>query len=77
MDLAKSVASALKGNAKSPPKQTSPPRAACITPVKAAGLRSTVIQQVKDLHLLYEPGALSQDEFKSQKTVILRQMGDL
>ena len=75
VDLAKTVISVLKGN-KSPPKQvaSSP---ACITPVRAAGLRSTFIQHIKDLHNLYEAGALSQDEYETQKGVVLRQMGDL
>ena len=66
--------SALKGN-KMPPKQVAQP--ACATPVRSAGLRSTFIQHIKDLHNLYEAGALSLDEFETQKTVMLKQMGDL
>ena len=58
VDLAKTVTSVLKGN-KMPPKQVAQP--ACATPVRSAGLRSTFIQHIKDLHNLYEAGTLSLD----------------
>ena len=42
--------------------------------LKAAELKSKYIQQVKDLHGLYEVGAISQEDFEQQKHLILEQM---
>ena len=48
-----------------------------ITPIKAAGLKSTYITQIKDLHALLESGALSDQDFQKQKNIILEAMDKL
>lgn len=42
-----------------------------ISPSKLAGLRSSYLMQLKDLHSLYESGAISETEFQEQKAPIL------
>ena len=73
VDLAKTVMSALKCN-KMPPKQVG--QSACATPVSSAGLRSALFSTSRTC-TISEAGALSLDEFETQKTVALKQMGDL
>lgn len=58
-----------------PPKQLNV--RTCITPVKAAELKSTYIKQIKELHSLIEIGAISSDDFKKQRDIILEQMNKL
>lgn len=45
-----------------------------ISPGKIATLRSNYLQQMRDLHLLYESGALTDKEFCEQKIPILEQL---
>ena len=62
-----------------PPRQTSGTSTGgtCITPVRAAELKSTYIKQIKELHSLTEVGALSASDFEKQKEIILEQMNSL
>ena len=62
-----------KVNSETPSANTS----TCITPVKAAELKSTYIKQIRELHSLVEIGAISDEDFKKQKDVILYQMDNL
>ena len=48
-----------------------------LTPSKVASLRSTYIQQIKDLHSLKEAGAISDDHFVKQRDVLLSNMDKL
>lgn len=48
-----------------------------ISPGKVANLRTNYLQQMRDLHALYENGALSEIEFKEQKMPILQQLKKL
>ena len=41
-----------------------------ISPGKVVNLRSNYLQQIWDLHQLYECGVLTEDEFKEQKEPI-------
>ena len=50
---------------------------ACISPAKLANLRSNYLQQMRDLHSLFECGAISESEFKEQKAPILEQLKKL
>ena len=45
-----------------------------LTPSKVASLRSTYIQQIKDLHSLKEAGAISDDHFVKQRDVLLSKL---
>ena len=45
-----------------------------ISPAKMANLRSNYLQQIKDLHMLFENGAMSEAEFMEQKVPILQQL---
>ena len=48
-----------------------------LTPSKVAGLRSTYIQQIKELHDLMEIGAIDNVHFIRQRNVLLQQMDEL
>ena len=48
-----------------------------LTPSKVAGLRSTYIQQIKELHDLMEIGAIDNVLFIRQRNVLLQQMDEL
>lgn len=48
-----------------------------ISPSKIANLRSNYLQQMRDLHSLFESGALTQEEFYEQKQPILTQLKTL
>ena len=45
-----------------------------ISPAKLAALHSNYLQPMRDLHLLFESGAISETEFIEQKTPILEQL---
>ena len=45
-----------------------------ISPGKMANLRSTYLQQLRDLHALLESGAIDEREFREQKDPILEQL---
>lgn len=45
-----------------------------ISPGKIANLRSTYLQQLRDLHSLLESGAITENEFQEQKSPILEQL---
>ena len=49
----------------------------CLTPSKVAQLRSTYIQQIKELHGLLELGAITNDHFVKQRDCLLQQMDKL
>ena len=53
------------------PSQTGPVAAGGISPWKIANLRSSYLQQIRDLHSLYENGAITECEFQEQKLPIL------
>lgn len=48
-----------------------------ISPGKVANLRSSYLQQMRELHSLFESGALTQCEFQEQKIPILEQLKKL
>ncbi len=48
-----------------------------ISPAKLTNLRSNYLQQMRDLHSLFESGAISETEFREQKTPILDQLKKL
>ena len=48
-----------------------------LTPIRAAGLKSNYIQQIKDLHQLLEMRVINDSNFATQKSKILRTMGDI
>lgn len=48
-----------------------------ISPGKIANLRASYLQQMRDLHSLYECGAVTEAEFREQKTPILEQLKKL
>jgi len=68
-ELAKSVVNVLS-------PQTRPPttNSGGVSPSKLADLRSKYIHQMRELHSLYELGALTESEFKEQKEPILSQL---
>ena len=45
-----------------------------ISPAKLANLRSNYLQQMRDLHSLFESGAITEAEFLEQKAPILEQL---
>ena len=47
------------------------------TPGKTAQLRSTYIQQIKDLHSLVDIGAITNEHFVKQRDILLQQMDKL
>ena len=59
-------------SADTPP--TGPTITAGISPGKIANLRSNYLQQMRDLHLLFENGAITECEFQEQKLTILEQL---
>ena len=63
------------GTAGTPP--TGPTTAAGISPGKIANLRSNYLQQMRDLHSLFENGAITECEFQEQKLPILEHLKKL
>ena len=64
----------------SPGKGSNPglaPEQLALTPSKTAQLRTTYIQQIKDLHCLLEMGAITNDHFVKQRDTLLEQMNKL
>ena len=57
----------------SPDCTTSTPTAG-ISPGKVANLRSNYLQQMRDLHSLFESGAITESELQEQKVPILEQL---
>ena len=51
-----------------------PPPGTDLTPQKAANLKSTYIQQIKELHSLQQVGAITSDDFVKQRDILLAQM---
>lgn len=45
-----------------------------VSPAKLANLRSSYLQQLRELHSLYECGAINEAEYIEQKTPILDQL---
>ena len=50
---------------------------AILTPGKVANLRSTYIQQNKELHSLLQIGAITEEHYMKQRDTLLRQMDQL
>ena len=48
-----------------------------LSPAKRCNLRSQYVVQLKDLHMLYESGALNKEEFDDQKSKIMEQLNKL
>ena len=61
----------------SPPSAGDPPHDAELTPQKAAHLKSTYIQQIKELHSLQTVGAISNEDFIKQRDILLAQMSKM
>ena len=68
-ELAKSVVNVL-----SPQTRPLATNSGGVSPNKLADLRSKYIHQMRELHSLYEMGALTESEFKEQKEPILSQL---
>ena len=49
----------------------------CLTPQKVAQLRSTYIQQIKELHDSQECGAITKDHFTVQRDKLIEQMSNM
>ena len=62
-----------------PTSQTPPPASdtSTVSSGKIANLRASYLQQLKDLHGLYDCGALKETEFFEQKKPILEQLTKL
>ena len=75
-ELAKSVSSDIGGK-RTPPDQSPPKEHHSITPAKAAALQTTYINQVVDLHDLFESGAISEADYLKQRDIVLVQMANL
>lgn len=50
---------------------------ASISPAKVANLRTSYLQQLRDLHQLFDCGAITESEFTDQKKPILEQLTKL
>ena len=80
-ELAKTLTDVVRTGHRTPPLTSSPLKQSdalspnVSRPLKVADLKSKYIQQIKDLFSLYEVGALSQDNFDRQKSIIFEQMG--
>ena len=48
-----------------------------ISPGKIANLRTNYLQQMRDIHSLFESGALNEKEFQEQKQPVLQQLKKL
>ena len=70
-NMASSIASALSNN-QTPTKSSS--TGSSSSPVRVVQMRSQYIQQLKDLHSLFEAGALSEQEYAEEKDSILAQL---
>ncbi len=60
-----------------PPTSQQTSAESILTPGKSAQLRSTYIQQIKDLHSLVDIGAISNEHFIKQRDILLQQMDKL
>lgn len=56
---------------------TSSSTSCAISPAKLATLRSNYLQQMRDVHALFESGAINEAEFLEQKVPILEQLKTL
>lgn len=70
-NMASSLASALSNN-QTPTKSST--TGSSSSPGRVVQLRSQYIQQLKDLHSLFEAGALSVQEYTDEKDLILAQL---
>ena len=66
-----------KSSPSTPPRSPQPRSEIILTPGKTAQLRSTYIQQIKDLHSLVDIGAISNEDFVKQRDTLLQQMDKL
>lgn len=76
--LATSLAAALQPcDASKNAGSSTPPQSRSTTPVRAAQLKTTYISQIKELHSLVEIGALTSEQYNSQRDSILTLMDEL
>lgn len=61
----------------SPRSTGDPPHGTELTPQKAATLKSTYIQQIKELHSPQTVGAISNEDFIKQRDILLEQMSKM
>ena len=61
----------------SPPSAGDPPHDTELTPQKAAHLKSTYIQQIKELHSLQTVGAISNEDLVKQRDILLAQLSKM
>ena len=78
-EMASSIATALSGNSTTSTPTPSTPqstgRSVCASsPGRLVEIRSKYIQQLKELHLLVEAGALTEQEYLDQKAPLLQQL---
>ena len=66
-----------KKTASSTPRKNAVTETKDLTPSKSASLRTTYIQQIKDVHNLMEIGAIDKEHFLSQRDILLKQMDSL
>ena len=64
-------------SADSPRSTADSSRGSDLTPQKATHLKSTYIQQIKELHSLQTVGAISNDDFIKQRDILLAQMSKM
>ena len=68
------VSAAMSAGNTTPTKSSSAGPSSSSSPVRVAQLRSQYIQQLKDLHALYEAGALNEQEYTEEKELVLGQL---
>lgn len=78
-DLAKVITGVIQKDHKTPQLRRNPIKQADTPPnvsrlLEAAELKPKYVQQVKDLHALYEVGAISQEDYEQQKRLIIEQI---
>ena len=66
-NLLKDIAKVLIPKSQELKQEASSSRSMGYSPGKVVNLRSNYLQQMRELHTLFECGALTQDEFKDQK----------
>ena len=76
-NLLQDIAKVLIPKPQEPKPEASSSTSVGYSPGKVANLRSNYLQQMRELHTLFECGALTQDEFKEQKEPILNQLKKL
>ena len=76
-NLLKEMAKVLIPKTQESEQETVSSKSVGFSPGKVANLRSNYLQQMRELHTLFECGALTEEEFKEQKEPILSQLKKL